>query len=136
MHKTGGKRCQLVFVRPNDLEKGNLRTLREVSPDNVQLVLHIHDLSLSLCSLLSLMWWVLIAIIQSKELAGGNHRQTDRQTVQTCPSRGDGGGLPTTSASTSQQLLTTALIITYCPTAKRSCERICSRLPFDLPKSY
>ena len=133
MHKTGGKRCQLVFVRPNDMEKVDLRTLREVAPDGVQLVLHIHDHSL--CSLSC--GGFLIAIIQSKELAGGNHRQTNRETDRhTCPSRGDGGGLPTTSDSTSQQLLTTALIITYCPTAKRSCERICSRLPFDLPKSY
>lgn len=51
-HKTGGKCCQLVFMRPNDLKKGNLRTLREVSLDDVQLVLHIHDLSLSLLSLM------------------------------------------------------------------------------------
>lgn len=38
------KRCQMVFVLPNDLEKGTLRTRRAVSTDFSELVFHIHYL--------------------------------------------------------------------------------------------
>ncbi len=38
------KRCQIVFVLHNDLEKGTLRTRRAVSADFSELVFHIHYL--------------------------------------------------------------------------------------------
>lgn len=38
------KRCQMVFVLPNDSEKGTLRTRRAVSADFSELVFHIHYL--------------------------------------------------------------------------------------------
>lgn len=38
------KLCQMVFVLPNDLEKGTLRTRRAVSADFSELVFHIHHL--------------------------------------------------------------------------------------------
>ena len=46
MHAKRGKErkkhCQMVFVLPDDLEKGNLRTQRAVSVDFSELVFHIH----------------------------------------------------------------------------------------------
>ena len=38
------KRCQMIFMLPDDLEKGNLRTRRAVSADVSELVFHIHYL--------------------------------------------------------------------------------------------
>lgn len=38
------KRCQMVFVLPNDSERGTLRTRRAVSADFSELVFHIHYL--------------------------------------------------------------------------------------------
>lgn len=51
-HRWGGKkrkkkkRCQMIFVLSNDLEKGTLRTQRAVSADLSDLVFHIHYLFL------------------------------------------------------------------------------------------
>lgn len=38
------KPCQMIFVLPNDLEKGTLRTQRVISADFSELVFHIHYL--------------------------------------------------------------------------------------------
>lgn len=45
------KHCQMVFVLPNNLENGNLRTRRAVSADLSEIVFHIHYLFSTLT------WW-------------------------------------------------------------------------------